>query len=214
MGLPGALRNLHIRKHGRKRGFLRGAGVDAEADLVDGGVHMADAHLAEVDSIGGALDAKVVLPAGKAVPHRLYIGRYGRSGPVGITVVGGHTSKVLELLILELDGTLKPVVAVQVHHYAALVEALMALCEVRLHHEAEELLPGLHLKHRGIIVPEMVVCPLPKVRVRGRSNGDDTVLHFTGSRLSGPLELVQIDLSTTCESLGYAVGKFSVRRFL
>ena len=105
MGLPGALRNLHIRKHGRKRGFLRGAGVDAEADLVGGGVHMADAHLAEVDSIGGALDAKVVLPAGETVPHGLYLGRDCSGGPIRIAIVGGHTSKVLELLILELDGS-------------------------------------------------------------------------------------------------------------
>ena len=122
---------------------------------------MAHAHLAEVHAVGGAFDAEVILPAGEAVPHGLHLGRYRRCGPVGVAVVCGHTTKVLELLVLEFHRTFEPIVTIQVHHYTALVEALVALREIRLHHEAEELLPGLHLQNGGVIVPEMIIGPLP-----------------------------------------------------
>ena len=64
MGLPGALGNLHIREHCREGGFFRRAGINAEADLVCCGIHVADAHLAEVESIVGTLNTEVILPAG------------------------------------------------------------------------------------------------------------------------------------------------------
>ena len=121
---------------------------------------------------------------------------------------------MLELLVLELHGALEPVLAVQVHHDAALVEALVALGEVRLYHKAEELLLCLHLQHGSIVVPEMVVRPLPEVSVRGSGDGDDTVVDLAGSRLPGPLELFQIDLPAIGKRLGHAVGEFSVRCLL
>ena len=55
--------------------------------------------------------------------------------------------------------SLEPVVAIQVHNHAALVEALMALSEVRLYYEAEVLLPRGHLQYRSIVVAEMVIGP-------------------------------------------------------
>ena len=214
MGLPGALSNLHIREHCREGGFFRRAGINAKADLVCCGIHVSDAHLAEDYSIVGTLNTEVILPAGKTVPHGLHLGRYSRSGPVGVAVVGCHAAQMLELLILELHRTLEPVIAIQIHHDAALVEALMTLREVRLHHKAEELLPGPHLQNRRVVVPEMVVRTLPKVRMRSCSDGDDAVLDLEVGRFSGPLELVQIDLATVGKGISYTVGKISVRCFL
>ena len=60
---------------------------------------MTDAHLAEVDPVGGALDAVVILPAAEAIPHRLDGSVNGGSRPVGVAVVGHHTAQVLKLLV-------------------------------------------------------------------------------------------------------------------
>ena len=167
---------------------------------------MTDAHLAEVDPVGGALDAVVIGPAGETVPHSLHIGRDCGGGPIGVAIIGGYASQVLELLVFKLHRTLEPVVAVQIHHHAALIEALVALGEVGLHHETEVMFPSFHLEFRSIIVTEMVVRALLKVRVRGRGDCNDTILYFEGLRLPRPLEMGWINLSAVCQCFGYAVN--------
>lgn len=114
MGLPHALGYLHVREHCRKRELFRRAGIDAEADFVRSGVHMADTHLAEVDTVVGAFDAVVICPAGETIPHYLYIGRNGRCSPVRVAVVGGDAAQMLELLVFKLYRSFEPVVDVTV----------------------------------------------------------------------------------------------------
>ena len=82
---------------------------------------MADAHLAELLAIRGALDAVVILAARKTVPHGLHIGGDGRRGPVGVAVVSGYATQVLELLVLVFHRAFQPVLAVEIHHDATLV---------------------------------------------------------------------------------------------
>ena len=211
MGFPLALGNLHVRENGREGGFFRGTGVYAEAD---GGprIHMADAHLAEMGPVGGALDAVVVGPSGEAVPHRFDIGRNGRRGPVGITVVGGDAAQVLEFLVLEFHGTLEPIVAVQVHHDAALVEALVALGEIGFHDKAEILLLCLDLEYRGIVIAEMVVGPLPEVRVRGRGDRQRLAVNGEGGRFAGPLKGGQVDIPAVLQGRRHPIDKIGWRR--
>ena len=214
MGLPHALGDLHVGKDRRKGGFFRGAGVDAEADDVGPRIHVADAHLAEVDPVGRALDAVVVGPSGEAVPHRFDIGRNGRRGPVGIAVVGGDAAQVLERLVLEFHGALEPIVAVQVHDDAALVKALVALGEIGFHDEAEVLLLRLDLEDRGVVVAEMIVGPLPEVRVRGRGDGQRLAVNGKCGRLPGPLKRGKVDVSAVFQGRSDAVDKIGRGRLL
>lgn len=82
VGLPHTLRDLHIRENGREGRFLRRASVYSESDLVSSAIHMADAHLAEINPVSGAFNAKVIFAAGEAVPHGFHIGRYGGGSPI------------------------------------------------------------------------------------------------------------------------------------
>ena len=79
---------------------------------------------------------------------------------------------MFELLVLVFDGTFEPVLAIQIHHNAALVETVMALGEIRFHDKGEELLVRLHLKDRRIVVAEMVIGALPEVGMRGGRDFD------------------------------------------
>ena len=97
---------------------------------------------------------------------------------------------MLELVVLVLDGAFQPVRAVEIHDDAALVEALMALCEVGLHYEAEELLAGLHLQYGGIVVLEVIVGALPQVGMRSGGNENGVALHLVAFGLPCPLEFV------------------------
>lgn len=63
MGQPLAVCDTHVGEAGGEGGVLRGAGVDAEADGAAALVQVADAHLAEVEPVLGALDAVIVLTA-------------------------------------------------------------------------------------------------------------------------------------------------------
>ena len=205
--LPHALGNLHVGEDGGERRLLGGARIDAEADLLGCCRHVADAHLTEVHAIGGALDAVVVLAAGETVPHGLHIGGDGRRRPVGIAVVGDDAAQVLELVVLIFDGPLQPVLAVEVHHDTALVEAVVALREIGLHHEAEELLARLHLKHGRIVVLEVIVRALPQVGVRGGGDEEGVASRLKPSRLSRPLEAALIDGAAVGECFFYIVLK-------
>ncbi len=207
MGLPGAFGNLHVGEDGGERRLLGRAGIDSEADQVSTFIDVADAHLAEIQTIGRAFDAVVVIAAREAIPHRLDIGRNGSRGPVGITLVGDHAAEVLELLVLVFDRALHPVLAVEVHDDAALVEAMVALREVGLHHEAEELLTRLHLEGRCIVVLEVIVGALPEVGVRSCGDHDGVALHFESAWFARPFQCIEVNLASVFERNLHVVGK-------
>ena len=144
MSQPFALRETQVRKGCLKRGILRGAGIDAEADLLSSLPHVADAHLLEVDAVIRAFDAVVGFPAAEAVPHG-FDGRGNvRSGPVGIAVVCHHAAQALVFFIFIFDGSLQPVFRIQIQDDSALVETALA-GKFGFHNEGKELLAGRHL---------------------------------------------------------------------
>ena len=65
--------------------------------------------------------------------------------------------------------------------------------------EAEVLFPGLHLKHRGIVVAEMIISPLPQIRVRGRGDGDGVSVNLGTARFPCPVKLVQVHVPIICQ---------------
>lgn len=195
MCLPHTFRNLHVGKDCGEGRFFGRAGIDSEADFLAASLHVADAHLTEIGSVGGTFDAIVIFSARESVPHGLDIGGDGRCGPVGIAAIGGHAAKMLELVVLVFYRAFQPVLAVQIHHNAALVKALVALCEVGLDNKTEELFARLHLQHWRIVVLEVVVSALPQVGVRGGGDEDGVALYLKASRLSCPLKAVYVDAS-------------------
>ena len=172
---------------------------------------MADAHLAELLTVGGALDAVVIFAAREAVPHGLHIGRNCRRGPVGVAIVGGYAAQMLKLLVFVFHRALQPVLAIEIYHDTTLVEAVMTLREVSLHHEAEKLLARLHLKHGGIVVLEVIVGALPEVGLRSGGDANGIILDFTCGRLPRPLEAVQIDVAAVRECHLYVVYEIHSR---
>ena len=79
MGLPLALCQLHMRKHCPEGGVLRRTGIDAEPDLFLAFVHMADAHLPEMDPVLRALYTVIIFSAAETIPHGLHISAYDLS---------------------------------------------------------------------------------------------------------------------------------------
>ena len=128
----------------------------------------------------------------------------------GMAVVCCHASQVLERFVLIFYRAFQPVFAVEIHHDAALVEALVALGEVCLHDKTEELLLCLHLKNRCIVVLEVIIGALPEVCVRSRCNGDGVALDFKTCRLSCPLKTVQVNLSAIGKCFFDVVCEFLV----
>lgn len=156
-------------------------------------MHVADAHLGEVFAIQRTFDAIVVFTPGKAIPHGFYPGVDGCCGPVGIAAIGHDTAQMLELFVLVLNACFKPVLAVEIHDDAALVETVMAFGKIGSHGETEELLFGCHLENRGIVVPEMVIGALPEVGLWPGDYfdgvfGDEAALWF-----ARPLKMVDIE---------------------
>ena len=77
-------------------------------------------------------------------------------------------------LVFVFHRGLEPVLAVEVHHDAALVEPVAAAGEIGLHGEGEIGLPGLKLQHGGVVIAEVVVGALPQIRA-GRGGDLDSV---------------------------------------
>ena len=84
-------------------------------------------------------------------------------------MIGDNAAKMLELLIFVFNGGFQPVIAVQIQNHAALIEPMLAF-KGGFYGEGEILFLGGHLQNRGIVVSEMVISPLPEIRM-GR--GDD-----------------------------------------
>ena len=114
---------------------------------------------------------------------------------------------MLELMVFEFHGSLEPVLAVQVHHDAALVEALVALGEIGFHDKTEVLLLRLDLEYRGVVIAEMIVCPLPEVRVWGRGDRQRLAVDGEGGRFAGPLKCVQVDIPAIFQGSRHPVDK-------
>lgn len=93
---------------------------------------------------------------------------------------------MLEALVLILHRGLQPVLRIQIHHDPALVETMMALRKVGLHDEGEEALRRLHLQHRGVVVSEMIVGPLPEIGMRVGRDRDPFRLDAELPRLPRP----------------------------
>ena len=173
-------------EHRPEAGILRGAGINAEADLPGAFKQMADAHLLKMNAVLGALDAVVGFPAAEAVPHGFDGGGNVGGGPVGIAPVGHHAAQTLKFFVFILNGALQPVVAVQVHRHTALVKPVVAGGKIRFHYKGEEFLLRFHLQHRRIVVAEAVVGPLPQVRMGLSGHGDLRFGHPVISGRSGP----------------------------
>ena len=165
MRLPGAFSDFHVREHRLEAGIFRAAGIDPEPDLSRSFPHVADAHLREHFPVLRAFDAVIILAPAEPIPHDLHISRDRRRRPVGIAVIRHHRPQVLKRLIFILHGALQPVIRIQIHHDSALVEPVMALRKIRLHNEREELLLRLHLERRRIVISEMIISPLPQIRM-------------------------------------------------
>ena len=69
---------------------------------------------------------------------------------------------MLELLIFILDRAFEPVFRIQIHDDAALIKAVSALGKIGFYDEREKLFLRFHLKHRCVIVAEMIIGPLPE----------------------------------------------------
>lgn len=124
---------------------------------------MAYPYLAECHTIRRTLNAVIILPAAEPIPHCFYGCPYGGGGPVRIPVIRHHAPQVLVFLIFIFYGSLQPVLAIQVHHNAALVEPVMAVRKICPYYKGEIFFFRLHLQDRGIVISEMVVCPLPQI---------------------------------------------------
>ena len=99
---------------------------------------------------------------------------------------------MLILVILILDGTFQPVLTVQIHHDPALVETVMAVCELRFHDKTEILFLRLHLKDRCIVIAEMIIRALPQICVRFRNDLHCAVCDPEMLRLSCPAKFCQV----------------------
>ena len=84
---------------------------------------------------------------------------------------------------------------------------MMTLSEISLHDETEILLSRLHLQNRSVIITEMIICPLPEVRMRSGRNGKSVSVDVKALWFASPLEEFDIDLAIVDESIGHSVNK-------
>ena len=116
-------------------------------------------------TVKGAFQPEVILPAAQAVPDLADSCLKLGGGPVLEPLIGDDAAQVLEFLILIFRRSLEPVSAVQIHDYAALVKADLPL-RYRSYSEGEVFLIGFYLKYWGTVIPEVIVSPLPEIRMR------------------------------------------------
>ena len=79
---------------------------------------------------------------------------------------------MLEFFILIFDRRLEPIFRIQIQRHPALVEAMTTFGKIGFGDKGKELFFCFHLQNRSVIVSEMIVGPLPKVRMRGGHNFD------------------------------------------
>ena len=69
----------------------------------------------------------------------------------------------------------------------------MALGKISFHYKTVVRLLRLDLEYGSIVIAEMIVCPLPKVCVRGRRDAERIAVDGISRRFAGPLESGQVD---------------------
>ena len=153
---------------------------------------MADPHLPKFGSVPGTFDTVIVLPAAESIPHDLLFCVNGCCGPIGIPMIGDHAAKVLERFIFVLHRRFQPVFTVEVHDDPALVKTPPAFGKIRLYNKGKELFLRLHLQHRGVVIPKMIVGPLPKIRVGHCHNLDLIVFDLIRFRSPCPPQQLNI----------------------
>lgn len=193
VSFPCAFCQFHICEHRLERGLFRRARIDTKLYLAATVVHVAYPHLAKMLTVARAFYAIVILSARETVPHGLDSGVNGRRCPIGIAVVGYDTPQMLIRLALVFNAAFQPILAVKVHYDAALVKTVPAFREVCLDNETEELLFCLHLEYRGVVIPEMIVCALPKVCSGFCHHFYGVIVDYTPFRLACPFEFVDIE---------------------
>ena len=192
VGQPFAITQFHIGKDRFKGRILGRAGIDTKADLASRLPHVAHTHLGEDFAICGTFDAVIVLPTAEAIPHSFDGSVNGGGCPIGVTVVGDHAAQMLKAIVFVFNRTLQPVVAIQVHDDAALVETVMAFLKRGLHRSAEELFFRFHLEYRSIVITEMVVGSLPQISVGVGDNFHLIIGNHKGRRLPDPPEILEV----------------------
>ena len=87
----------------------------------------------------------------------------------------------------------------------------MALRKIRLHHEAEILLSSLHLQHWCIVIAEMIICPLPQIRMR-RSHDDKCIAaDLEALRFPRPLKQFYVNLALIGHSIRHSINELRFR---
>lgn len=199
---PPAFGKFHVGEYCAERGIFRAAGIDAETNFILGVKEMTDAHLMKDIPIFRAFDAEVVFSAAQTVPHGLYgCGNFG-GGPVGISSIRDNAAEMLKNLVFILDGSLQPVFAVQVQHDAALIKAMLAPGKISFYHEGKELFFCGHLQDRRIVIAEMIIGPLPQIRMRFRRYFDAILRDLTVPGFSCPFQIIDVKVHVHASKRG------------
>lgn len=138
--------------------------------MLPAGCHVIDPHLRESSAVLGALETIVVRTPGEAVPHHGDIRADLCGRPIGIPLVRGCAPEVGKALVVVFDGDLQTVVGIEIHDDLALIKTMLTIGKIRLHDEGIAFLLRLHLKHRRVVVVEVIVGPSTKI---SRRLGDD-----------------------------------------
>ena len=99
---------------------------------------------------------------------------------------------MLIIVVLIFHRRLEPVLRVLIQRYAALVKAALTAWKISLYRKREKLVFTAQQKKRSVIVAKVIVCPLPKIRVRLGRDQDLIVWYPVFFRLSYPFELIYI----------------------
>ena len=126
---------------------------------------MAYAHLLKKHSVERAFYAIIRSASAQSVPNRVYFRvDVGRS-PIRIAVVRYDAAQALELGIFMLYGRFKPIVAVEIDYYSALIETAFTV-EFGFNGERKIFLIRFDLQYRRVIVAKTVIRALPKIGMR------------------------------------------------
>lgn len=119
------------------------------------------------------------ISSAETIPHTAHCsGNFG-SRPIRETAICHYAAQMLKFLIFILDGSLQPVITIQIQHNAALIKAVLTV-KLRLDHKGEELLLCFHLQYRGVVIAKMVVSPLPQVCMWRRNDVNLFIGNGTG----------------------------------
>ena len=84
----------------------------------------------------------------------------------------------------------------------------MTLREIGLDNKREEPLVCLHLQNRRVVITEMVIRPLPEIRVRFGGDGNRIAFYLAFRRFSCPFKTAQVNSVIAGQSRLYFVCIF------